>query len=78
MLKFPGRNFICNYQLVGNFQQFFFHTEPSPDWFVGLTGFELCDSNCSWISERKIDLHPYDLGIWEDVNYQVRTLKLKN
>ena len=35
---------------------------PSPDWFVGISGFELCLANGSWVEEKKINLYPYDAG----------------
>lgn len=35
---------------------------PAPDWFVGVSGLELCLSNGSWIEEKIINLYPYDAG----------------
>lgn len=35
---------------------------PSPDWFVGVSGLELCLSNGSWIDEKVMNLYPYDAG----------------
>lgn len=35
---------------------------PSPDWFVGISGLELCLSNGSWIDEKILNLYPYDAG----------------
>lgn len=36
--------------------------DPSPDWFVGISGLELCLANCSWIENQIIDLFPWDAG----------------
>ncbi|KAI6230471.1 F-spondin [Aphelenchoides fujianensis] len=35
---------------------------PSPDWFVGITGINLCLPDCSWVEERAFDLLPWDAG----------------
>lgn len=35
---------------------------PSPDWFVGVSGLELCLANGSWIEEKILNLYPYDAG----------------
>jgi len=35
---------------------------PSPDWFVGVSGLELCLQNNSWASERKMNLYLWDAG----------------
>ena len=34
---------------------------PSPDWFVGVSGFSLMENN-EWIIEKKVDLYVYDAG----------------
>jgi len=34
---------------------------PSPDWFVGVSGLDLCQDG-SWIDHRSIDLQPLDAG----------------
>ncbi len=36
--------------------------EPSPDWFLGVSGLELCTENCGWVENRTIDLYPCDAG----------------
>lgn len=36
--------------------------DPSPDWFVGVSGLELCLANCTWIENRILDLYPWDSG----------------
>ncbi|XP_050528826.1 spondin-1 [Daktulosphaira vitifoliae] len=35
---------------------------PSPDWFVGVNGYNLCEKNCKWAKQRTIDLYAYDAG----------------
>ena len=35
---------------------------PSPDWFVGISGRSLLDSQDNWRSTVQIDLYPYDAG----------------
>ena len=40
---------------------------PSPDWFVGVSGLSLLDSEGQWMSERQVALYPYDAGT-EDGN----------
>ena len=35
---------------------------PSPDWFVGVSGLELCLSNGSWAEQKVLNLYPYDAG----------------
>jgi hypothetical protein len=34
---------------------------PSPDWFVGVSGLSLLE-NGDWVSERSVELFPYDAG----------------
>ncbi|TRY83942.1 hypothetical protein DNTS_014671 [Danionella cerebrum] len=34
---------------------------PSPDWFVGLDGLNLCEGG-QWKQEMTLDLHPFDAG----------------
>lgn len=34
---------------------------PSPDWFVGVDGLNLCEGG-QWKQEVTFDLHPYDAG----------------
>lgn len=36
--------------------------DPSPDWFVGVSGLELCTVNCSWVESKIINLYPWDAG----------------
>ncbi|XP_025414677.1 spondin-1 isoform X3 [Sipha flava] len=42
---------------------------PSPDWFVGISGLELCLPNCNWITNKTINLYPWDAGIDSGVTY---------
>ncbi|XP_033216700.1 spondin-1-like isoform X3 [Belonocnema kinseyi] len=43
--------------------------DPSPDWFVGVSGLELCLPNCSWIEHKQFNLYPYDAGTDEGITY---------
>lgn len=43
---------------------------PSPDWFVGVSGVELCLKNGSWAAEKKIKLYLYDAGTASGVDYK--------
>lgn len=36
--------------------------DPSPDWFLGVSGLELCLENCSWAESRTLELYPWDAG----------------
>ncbi|KFB49774.1 f-spondin [Anopheles sinensis] len=36
--------------------------DPSPDWIVGVSGLELCLTNCSWIENKILNLYPWDAG----------------
>ncbi|XP_005181625.2 spondin-1 [Musca domestica] len=36
--------------------------DPSPDWIVGVSGLELCLSNCSWVETKVYNLYPWDVG----------------
>lgn len=42
---------------------------PSPDWMVGVSGLDLCQSDCSWSSQRIVNLHPWDAGIDSGNNF---------
>lgn len=35
---------------------------PSPDWMVGVSGLELCQADCSWSSQRVVNLYLWDAG----------------
>jgi spondin-1 len=42
---------------------------PSPDWFVGISGLELCLSNGSWVEQKVISLYPFDAGTDAGMTY---------
>uniref|UniRef100_A0A1B6CP24 Spondin-1 n=1 Tax=Clastoptera arizonana TaxID=38151 RepID=A0A1B6CP24_9HEMI len=42
---------------------------PSPDWIVGVSGLNLCLTNCTWIENQVIDLYPYDAGTDNGITY---------
>lgn len=35
---------------------------PSPDWMVGVSGLELCQNDCSWATQRVVNLYLWDAG----------------
>lgn len=35
---------------------------PSPDWMVGVSGLELCQSDCTWAIQRVLNLYLWDAG----------------
>lgn len=45
--------------------------DPSPDWFVGVSGLELCLENCSWVEHKELNLYPIDAGTDDGVTYEV-------
>lgn len=47
---------------------------PSPDWFLGVTRFELCTEDNSWLQERELDLYPWDAGTDSGASYEVKNL----
>jgi hypothetical protein len=42
---------------------------PSPDWIVGVSSLELCLRNCSWASEKVVDLYLWDAGTDSGISY---------
>lgn len=44
---------------------------PSPDWFLGVTRFELCQEDNTWLQERELNLYPWDAGTDSGVSYEV-------
>lgn len=44
---------------------------PSPDWFLGVTRFELCQEDNTWLRERELNLFPWDAGTDSGVSYEV-------
>ncbi|XP_031834060.1 spondin-1 isoform X2 [Nomia melanderi] len=43
--------------------------DPSPDWIVGVSGLELCRSDCTWIEHKELNLYPYDVGTDDGITY---------
>ncbi|XP_031762782.2 spondin-1-like isoform X2 [Galleria mellonella] len=43
---------------------------PSPDWFLGVTRFELCQEDNTWLPERELNLFPWDAGTDSGVSYE--------
>ena len=41
---------------------------PSPDWFVGVSGLELCE-NGVWVNSKSVDLFAYDAGTDSGTTY---------
>ena len=42
---------------------------PSPDWIVGVSALELCMKNCSWVSEKMMNLYMWDAGTDSGISY---------
>lgn len=42
---------------------------PSPDWFIGISGLELCSSNGEWTKQREMNLYPFDAGADSGATY---------
>ncbi|XP_008548145.1 spondin-1 isoform X2 [Microplitis demolitor] len=51
---------------------------PSPDWIVGVSGLELCLSNCSWIEHKELNLYPIDVGTDDGITYMSPDSPLEN
>lgn len=47
---------------------------PSPDWFVGVSGLELCEKECKWSEGFEVELYPWDAGTDSGVTYLVSTI----
>ncbi|XP_052751593.1 spondin-1-like isoform X2 [Galleria mellonella] len=45
---------------------------PSPDWIVGVSALELCNSNCTWSTSATLPLYPYDAGTDSGLTYMSR------
>lgn len=71
---------LCRHRIFASFRvdqkhhlmSFISKVVPSPDWIVGVSGFELCLRNQSWIQERKMNLYLYDAGTASGESYQSR------
>lgn len=44
---------------------------PSPDWVVGVSGLNLCETDCTWKNSIDIDLYPWDAGTDNGITYMV-------
>lgn len=44
---------------------------PSPDWFVGVSGYSLRDNGGNWIDKAEIVLYPYDAGTEQGDDYNL-------
>ncbi|CAB0038733.1 unnamed protein product [Trichogramma brassicae] len=44
--------------------------DPSPDWFLGVSGLELCLDNCSWVDQKQLNLYPIDAGTDNGLSYE--------
>ncbi|XP_043286181.1 spondin-1 [Venturia canescens] len=42
---------------------------PSPDWVVGVSKFNLCQRDCTWMNRATIDLYPWDAGTDNGISY---------
>ncbi|CAL8134698.1 unnamed protein product [Orchesella dallaii] len=42
---------------------------PSPDWFVGVSGLNLCTKNCTWLTNKVLPLYPWDAGTDNGITY---------
>ncbi|KAJ8730585.1 hypothetical protein PYW08_001998 [Mythimna loreyi] len=47
---------------------------PSPDWFLGVTRFELCQTDNTWLKERELNLYPWDAGTDSGVSYEATNI----
>ena len=45
--------------------------EPSPDWFIGVNSMELCQSDCSWVKKKILNLYAFDAGVRNGILYEV-------
>ncbi|XP_026732554.1 spondin-1-like isoform X2 [Trichoplusia ni] len=43
---------------------------PSPDWFLGVTRFDLCTEDNTWLVERELNLYPWDAGTDSGISYE--------
>lgn len=45
---------------------------PSPDWFLGVSKFDLCGDN-DWLVYHELPLYPWDAGTMDGISYDVST-----
>lgn len=48
---------------------------PSPDWVVGISGVDLCTSDCKWLDSLDFDLYPWDAGTDSGISYMSPNLE---
>ncbi|XP_046971831.1 spondin-2-like isoform X1 [Vanessa cardui] len=46
--------------------------KPSPDWFLGVTRFELC-TELGWLESHELPLYPWDAGTMDGISYESAT-----
>lgn len=51
--------------------------DPSPDWFVGISGLELCQQNCTWADYKVVELYPWDAGTDSGPTYIVSSIEIQ-
>lgn len=56
----PNEPFLFQVSMLG----------PSPDWIVGVSGLELCRTNCSWAENKELFLYPWDAGVDSGISYE--------
>ncbi|OWF40184.1 spondin-1-like isoform X1 [Mizuhopecten yessoensis] len=47
---------------------------PSPDWCVGVSRLNLCQTNCTWADRLEVDLFPWDAGTDSGLSYLARNI----
>lgn len=45
---------------------------PSPDWFVGVSKYELCTEDGLWLESAIFNLYPWDAGTDAGIAYTVK------
>lgn len=67
-----GRTFaVFRVDPINHLVSFVSMIDPSPDWFVGVSGLELCLPNCTWIENKVLELYPWDAGTDSGATYIV-------
>ena len=44
---------------------------PSPDWFVGVSGLSLLDTQADWLPSQTVNLYPWDAGTEEGTEFSL-------
>ena len=42
---------------------------PSPDWCIGVSKLDMCQTNCTWADKIAVDLYPWDAGTDSGLSY---------